>query len=213
MNRIQWLRFVPIAIIVGFALVGRPAHADDWSNFALVGCDAATNVVDVQEISVDGDQETYPAPSGYRSKWLGSLVKYISPPEGVPDDAVHGTYRKKIGDWKVSCTLKGNVYLIIVSPWSLNDMVMGQCGPGDPDLELTVYRDRKLLVKNLRFSYAGECMQDNNLAFFLRVKLSEVKRVVTIGDISSKIPEFDIPYSQMPKFDQRNSATLKYKPN
>jgi hypothetical protein len=212
-GQVQFLRFLPVVIVVVFAMNCRPAHADS-SNFALVGCDAAASVVEVQEVSVDGDTDTYPAPNGYQSKWLGTLVKYVSPPEGVPDDAVHGTYRQKIGDWTVSCTLNGSVYQVRVSPWSLNDMVQGQCGPGDPDLELTVYRDGKLLINHLRFSYAGECMQDNPIALFLSVKLSEARKEVTIGNIigdnGAKLPEFEIPYSQMPQFDQSHSAALKY---
>jgi hypothetical protein len=213
-SRIQLLRFLPVAIFVISATIYQSAYADS-SNFALVGCNSVTNVIDVQEVSVDGDTETYPAPNGHQSKWLGSLVEYVSPPAGVPDDAVHGTYRRKIGDWTVSCTLSGSVYKIIVSPWSLNDMVQGQCGPGDPDLELTVYRDRRPLIKNLRFSYSGECMQKNRIAFFLSVKLSESRKEVTIGNIIgenyAKLPELQIPYSQMPQFDQGHSAALKYK--
>lgn len=213
-SHIQLFRFLPIAIIVIFATIYQPAYADS-SNFALVGCNTTTNVVDIQEVSVDGDTETYPATNGYQSKWLGSLVEYVSPLEGVPDDAVHGTYRRKIGDWTVLCALNGSVYKIVVSPWSLNDMVQGQCGPGDPDLKLTVYRDGRLLINNLRFSYSGECMQDNPIALFLSVKLSEVRKEATIGNIIgenyAKLPEFQIPYSQMPRFDQSHSAALRYK--
>lgn len=215
---IFFFRFLTTIVIAGSAFASRPVLADNMWNFALVSCNRDSNTVDIQEANYDNFDETgYSAPAGYQSKWLGSLVKYVSPPEGAPDDAIHGTHREKIADWRVSCRLSGHDYLIVVSPWSLNDMVQGQCGPGDPDLKLTVYRDKVLLINSQRFSYGGECMEDNGPSPFFSVKLSESRKEVTIGDIAgengSKLPDFQIPYSQMPKFDQRKSQPLGYKPN
>lgn len=189
------------------------AHADTY-DCALVRCNSTAGVLVVREDFTEDDVNSYKAPAAYQSKWLGALVEYLSPPKGVPNDATRGTYRHKIGDWRLSCALKGVVYQIVVSPWSEDDMVMGQCGAGDPDLELTVFRDKHLLVRNLRLG--GGCLHGN--AIFLDVKLSETQNDVTLGDIrvpySEKVtvPDIHIPYSRMPLFDQSRSTIVSGKP-
>jgi hypothetical protein len=72
------------------------AHADT-RNFALVRCDETAGELVVREDSTEEEVERYKTPEGYQSKWLDQLVEYISPPGGVPDDAVAGTYRQKTG--------------------------------------------------------------------------------------------------------------------
>src|SRR5208282_413420 len=141
------IRGLLVISVIAFALFAHPAHAD-MRNFALVRCDDTAGELIVTEDSTEEDG--YKALEGYQSKWLDQLVEYISPPDAASDDGTTGTYRHKIGEWQLSCTLKGAVYSIVISPWSVNDMVMGQCGGGDPDVELTVRRDKRVLVNNLR---------------------------------------------------------------
>lgn len=201
-------RLISVAAILMFAFLSYASHADE-NDFALVRCNSAAGVLNVREDSTEDDVEAYKAPAGYQSKWLGTLVEYVSPPKGVSDDAVHGTYRRKIGDWRLSCTLNGVVYSIVVSPWNEENMVQAHCGPGDPDLELTVFRGRRMLIRDLRFG--GGCLHSN--ATFLAVRLSESQQDVTLENIlvppSYKAgTDIRIPYSKMPMFDQTKSTIL-----
>jgi hypothetical protein len=129
---------------------------------------------------------------------MDKLVEYTSPPDSTPDDATQGTYRHKIKDWQLSCTLRGVAYKVVISPWSANDMVMGQCGGGDPDVELTVLRDERVLVRNLQLG--GSCSIGPNDPVYVGVlKLSEPQKIAALDDIH-------IPYSDMPTLDQRKFA-------
>jgi hypothetical protein len=154
----------------------------------------------VKEDSTEDDVNNYKTPGGYQLKWLDDLVEYISPPGGAADDATSGTYRHKLRDWQLSCTLKGAVYSIVISPWSVNDMVMGQCGGGDPDLALTVRRNKSLLVKDLEFG--GTCsIGPNNAVVIEALKLSEPERVAMLDDRK-------IPYSEMPTLDRKKLRSM-----
>jgi uncharacterized protein YecT (DUF1311 family) len=187
-HSVRILPLVLILIISAFALFAKSAHAE-FHTFALVRCDETAGELIVTEDATE-EVEKYKAPEGYQSKWLDQLVEYISPPDGASDDATTGTYRHKIGDWVLSCTLNGAVYGIIISPWSVNDMVMGECGGGDPDVELTVRRDKRLLARNLRLG--GTCSTGPSDALGIgTVKLSEPQRVATLDD--RKIPYADMP--------------------
>src|SRR5208283_3106319 len=200
----RFLRLLSVSAIAGFAFLTHTARADTWI-LALVRCDEAAGALEVKEDSTKDDVEKYKAPEGYQSKWLGELVEYISPPEGTPDDAVHRTYRHKIGEWQLSCTLKGVVYTVVISPWSANDMVMGECGGGDPDVELTVLRDKRVLVRNLQLG--GTCsIGPNDPVYLAAVKLSEPQKIAALDDIH-------IPYSDMPTLDQRKLADPSRKSN
>jgi uncharacterized protein YecT (DUF1311 family) len=194
MDVVPIARRIAISAISAFALFAHPVHADT-RNFALVRCDEATGELIVKEDSTEDDVDNYKTPEGYQLKWLDDLVEYISPPGGATDDATSGTYRHKLRDWQLSCTLKGAVYSIVISPWSVNDMVMGECGGGDPDLALTVRRNKRLLVKDLQLG--GTCsIGPNNAVVIEALKLSEPERVAMLDDRK-------IPYSEIPTLDRK----------
>jgi hypothetical protein len=206
MNVMRLLHFLSFASIAVFGLLSYTAQADEY-NFALVRCNTAAGVVNIQEGATEDDMNFRNAPAGYQLEWLGKLVEYVQPPKGTPDDAVHGTYRRKIGDWRLSCILKGVVYDVVISPWSEEDMVMAPCGPGDPNLELTVFRDKHILVRNLRFG--GGCLRD--IEPILAIKLSETRQEVTlekafVSPTHETRSDIDITYAKMPLFEQ--SAVL-----
>jgi hypothetical protein len=194
MDVVRFPHVLSVSTIAALALFTHTVRADTW-NFALVRCDEAAGELEVKGDSTEDAVEKYKTPEGYQSKWLGELVEYVSPPDGTPDDVEHGTYRHKIGEWQLSCTLKGAVYNVVISPWSINDMVMGECGGGDPDVELTVQRNKRVFVKNVRLG--GTCsIGPNDSVFIGSVKLSEPQKTATLGDIK-------IPYSDMPLLDQK----------
>jgi hypothetical protein len=197
-------RLLSLSTIAGFAFFA-PATRADTSNFALVRCDEAAGELIVKEDSTEDEADQYATPDGYQSKWMDKLVEYISPPDSAPDDATQGTYRHKIKDWQLSCTLKGVAYKVVISPWSANDMVMGQCGGGDPDVELTVLRDKRVLVRNLQLGES--CSIGPNAPVYVGVvKLSESQKIAAVDDIH-------IPYSDMPTLDQRKLVDPSRKPN
>src|SRR6267154_5661472 len=117
MDVVRISRRIAISAISAFALFAHPVHADT-RNFALVRCDEAAGELIVKEDSTEDDGHNYKTPEGYQLKWLDDLVEYISPPGGAADNATSGTYRHKLRDWQLSCTLKGAVYSIVISPWS-----------------------------------------------------------------------------------------------
>lgn len=204
MNVVRLRRLISVSALAALVLFTHTARADT-SNFALVRCDATSGELEVTEGFTEDGVEKYKTPEGYQSKWLGELVEYISPPDGTPDDAVHGTYRRKIGEWKLSCTLKGTVYNVVISPWSVNDMVMGECGGGDPDVEVTVRRDKRVLVKNLRLGGGCSIGPDDSVSIGA-VKLSEPQKTAALDDIK-------IRYSDMPLLDQKTLRNTEKYPN
>ncbi len=179
-----------IALVTWFAI---PAHADT-RNFALVRCDETAGELVVSEASTEDEPEAYKAPEGFQSKWMDQLVEYISPPGGASDSAVQGTYRHKTGEWKLKCTLMGKLYNVVISPWSVNDMVMGQCGAGDPDVELTVLRDKRVLVRQLRLG--GDC----SIAPIAAPTIGTIKFVEP--EQIAILDEKKIPYSDLPILDK-----------
>ena len=197
-------RVLSLSAIAGFAFFAHAVRADTF-NFALVRCDEAAGELIVKEGSTEDEADQYATPEGYQSKWMDKLVEYISPPDSTPDDATQGTYRHKIKDWQLSCTLRGVAYKVVISPWSANDMVMGQCGGGDPDVELTVLRDKRVLVRNLQLG--GSCsIGPNDPVYVGVVKLSESRKIAALDDIH-------IPYSDMPTLDQRKLVDPNRKSN
>jgi len=185
-------RAIAILSLSACVLFAHPAYADT-RNLALVRCNADAGELIVQEDSTEDDPGEYKTPDGYQMKWLDDLVEYITPPN-ANDDATSGTYRHKVADWKLTCKLKGVTYNIVISPWSENDKVMGECGGGDPDLELTVRRDNHLLVKDLEFG--GVCsMGPSTPPVIGMLKLSEPQQTATVNGTT-------IPYSQMPALDR-----------
>jgi uncharacterized protein YecT (DUF1311 family) len=191
-------RRIAISALSAFALFAHPVHADT-RNLALVRCNAAAGELIVEEDSTEDEIDNYKTPEGYQLKWLDDLVEYISPP-AAEDDATSGTYRHKLKDWQLSCTLKGAVYSIVISPWSVNDMVMGECGGGDPDLALTVRRDNRLLVKDLELG--GTCsIGSSNAVVIGALKLSEPERIAMLDDRK-------IPYSEMPTLDRKKLRSI-----
>jgi uncharacterized protein YecT (DUF1311 family) len=68
-------------------------------------------------------------------------------------------------------------------------MVMGKCGAGDPDVELTVRRDKRLLVRSLRLG--GSCSTEPSDTLGIgTVNLSEPHGLATLD--GRKIPYGDI---------------------
>lgn len=181
-----------IAVVTWFAI---PAHADT-RNFALVRCDETAGELVVSEAFTEDGPEAYRAPEGFQSKWMDQLVEYISPPGGASDSAVQGTYRHKTGEWKLKCTLMGKLYNVVISPWSVNDMVMGQCGAGDPDVELTVLRDKRMLVRKLRLG--GDC--SIAIAPIATPTMGTIKFVEP--EQIAILDEKKIPYSDLPMLDK-----------
>jgi uncharacterized protein YecT (DUF1311 family) len=199
MDVVRISRHIAISAIGAFALLAHQADADT-RNLALVRCDAAAGELIVKEESTEDDVDNYKTPEGYELKWLDDLVEYISPPGGTADDATSGTYRHKLRDWQLSCSMKGAAYSIVISPWSVNDMVMGECGGGDPDLALTVRRDNRLLVKDLELG--GTCsIGPNDTVVIASLKLSEPERV-------AKLDERKISYSEMPTLDRKKLRSM-----
>jgi len=192
-----------VTAVVSSAVFAHAAQADTW-NLALVRCNETAGELEVKEDSTEGDVEEYKTPEAYQSKWLGELVEYISPPNGAQDDATHGTFRHKTGEWRLSCNLRGVVYNIVISPWSVNDMVMGECGGGDPDLELSVHRDNRVLLRKLRLG--GTCSTGSNDALGIgAVNLSEPKKVATLDGRK-------IPYSDMPLLNEEKLRNMDNRP-
>jgi hypothetical protein len=91
-------------------------------------------------------------------------------------------------------------------------MVQAQCGPGDPDVELTVFRNRQMLVRNLRFGRG--CLHPT--ATFLAVKFSEAQKSATFEKVfipksEKAATNIDISYAKMPLFDQSKLAIFASK--
>ena len=82
-------------------------------------------------------------------------------------------------------------------------MVMGECGGGDPDLALTVRRDKRLLVKDLQLG--GTCSIGPNDAVVIEaLKLSELELVAMLDD--RKIPARLRRHSYSGRFILRRNA-------
>ena len=208
MDVTQWLRFLLTSTIFAGVLFAHSVHADTW-NIALVRCDEGAGTLEAFEDSTEDDVEVYKTPSGYQSKWLGTLVQYIAPPDGTDDDATNGTYRQKISEWNLSCKLKSAVYDVVVSPWSENDMVMGQCGGGDSDMELTVRRNNRVLFKDLRFG--GGCRRGpDGSVVIVSITLSESNELAEVNALHVTKDFRDVNFSvrrsffDMPQFSQAN---------
>jgi hypothetical protein len=176
-----------LLVVLGCSAV----RADIWTYFS-VTCDARKMTVTISERDVEDVNVKSNAKDLTSISSLGK-IQTIPTPAGPKDIFVkQKTFRK-------TCDLGGSRYVIEVAPWKWNPVINGMCGGGDPSVQLSAWRNRQRIVKDLIFD--GYCNPPETNTAVTGVLLSESRQLVTIHTIDpSSIDEAPqlrrYPYSE-----------------
>ncbi len=174
-----------------FFVSGSPTHnrerekrelLNNTSPFVTVACDAGRDTLYISEGRADAEADI---PQGEGVFSLNGMLKFV--PIGAEDGRteVKSTLEKK-------CQRAAATYMLVVVPHKYNHHVQGACGAASPSVKLTLFRDDKILIKDLLFKV--NCWQEggddteietvsvseaeHRVTFYIRQNGASTKRIV-----------------------------------